>query len=220
MDAADPRHGSDKGNRQHYREGEKPCDACRAANQIAQRRGRKTRVLYGNRCVPTLGTKRRVEALMCLGWSTASVAGIAGLSSYTDLWNIVNRPSGTIRKATADRIAQVYDELSMRPPMPTTRGERISVARALGMAQRKGYAPPLAWDDIDDPDEQPTRWHYVKPKRADAMRDLLDLGFGVTEVCRRLKVGRDALEKWAARNGMADEFRVLVARETPEREVA
>ena len=40
------------------------------------------------------------------------------------------------------------------PPMSTT-GERISASRTKAHALRQGFAPPLAWTNIDDPDEQP-----------------------------------------------------------------
>lgn len=87
---------------------------------------------------------------------------------------------------------------------------RIRNAAALA-----GYAPPLAWTDIDDPAEQPHGWQYATPDRADALTDLDELGAGITTACDRLDVNRRALEKWCHRNDLGDVYSRLVARETP-----
>lgn len=96
---------------------------------------------------PIVGTQRRLRALACLGWSWTSLAAEVGVSE-----SVIRRLSraqySTVNAATADRVAALYERLSM------TRGPS---SRAATHAARNGFAPPLAWDDtdLDDPDATP-----------------------------------------------------------------
>jgi hypothetical protein len=154
MSPDDPRHGTYSGRRAHLTDGESPCKACAEANATYQRRYRKIRALYGDRTVPTLGSHRRVLALMSMGWSGEAIAREAGMAQ-TALWASLTRPSGRIFHHTAANIADAYERMSMTFPPSETRGQRISIAKSRAYAKRNGAAPPLAWDDIDrDPEPQ------------------------------------------------------------------
>jgi hypothetical protein len=97
------------------------------------------------RGVPSTGTRRRVQALMRMGWPGAVIAERAGYSSRSLLARIyVDRVS--VRMAT--RVLTVYDELANHPgPSNHTAGK----------ARQHGHAPPAAWDgiDMDDPKARP-----------------------------------------------------------------
>jgi hypothetical protein len=54
-----------------------------------------------------------------------------------------------IHRTTADTIAAAYESLSMTVP------EGAYANRNRAIAARRGWLPPLAYDDIDDPNEQP-----------------------------------------------------------------
>lgn len=97
------------------------------------------------RVVSSVGTIRRLQALGAAGWTFRDIAPRAGLSSKS-LTDIMTRPTAYVANARA--IEKVYDELSMKQGPSKT---------ALGRAKRKGWAPPLAWDEdtIDDPDARP-----------------------------------------------------------------
>jgi hypothetical protein len=99
-----------------------------------------------------LGTRRRVEALMALGWSGQQIADDAGMAQC-GVWAIFRRTRCTA--TVSARIAATYDRLSMRLPTTDTKGQRISVSRTRAHAARRGFAPPLAWNNIDDPTETP-----------------------------------------------------------------
>lgn len=156
MTPDDPRHGTNRGWAAHRSAGEPACAPCRAGNAASQRRGRKIRAMYGPRIIDATGTRRRVEALVALGWSGEVIAQRVGISQR-NLWSTVRRPRG-VYLSTAKKIARVYDEMSMTLPTATTKGERISVTKSRGLAARKGWAPPLAWDDIDT-DPEPNYGH-------------------------------------------------------------
>jgi hypothetical protein len=105
--------------------------------------------------IPAQGTRRRIQALVCIGYSQAVLAGRLGVTPSNFNWTFLNAAS--VRKSTAEAVKVLYDELSMKPPVPTTKGERISVNRALRHSTYMMWLPPLAWDDdtIDDPFAEP-----------------------------------------------------------------
>ena len=96
--------------------------------------------------VPAHGSTRRLRALTVMGWSMAELGARAGVDP--DSLNKVragNHP--TIGPKFAAIAEELYDELW---------DQRGPNTRAATAALRKGWLPPLAWDDIDDPDETPT----------------------------------------------------------------
>ncbi|MDF2992482.1 MAG: hypothetical protein K0S37_2996 [Microbacterium sp.] len=61
-----------------------------------------------------------------------------------------------VTRATAAKVADVYEILSNAHPPTDTHGQRLSRARTIARARRLGYALPIEWDDIDN-DESPSR---------------------------------------------------------------
>lgn len=102
--------------------------------------------------VDGVGTRRRLRALMAIGWHMSELARRLGRSP-TNFTEVVNgrRP---VCAGTAVAVRALYDELSMTPPVQDTPWGRARAARARNWARCNGWLPPLAWDDesIDDPD--------------------------------------------------------------------
>lgn len=118
------------------------CDACKDAshNYYLQR------ILHrGPRLIDKTGTRRRVQALMRIGWTRAEIATRVGMTPG-GLSRLLDPSWPTVTVRNAAKVAAVYDELCMTPGPSTC---------TAGHAKARGYAPPLAWDDIDDPEEQP-----------------------------------------------------------------
>lgn len=88
------------------------------------------------------GTVRRIRALQAIGWPLREIGERIGIATS----NLGTIACGyrAVTHATARKVAQVYDELSMSPG-PSR--------RSITMARSRGWLPPLAWDDdvIDDP---------------------------------------------------------------------
>jgi hypothetical protein len=103
--------------------------------------------------VPSLGTRRRIGALVALGYTYAAIGERAGVT-LSAVYRTLQRPS-TIRREVAERYAAIYDELCMTPPPRDTRQQKRDYAYAQTVARRNNWLPPLAWVDIDDPNEQP-----------------------------------------------------------------
>ena len=86
-------------------------------------------------------TVRKVRALQALGWTEVKLARRLGMSQQS-LNNMLRR--GRIKVTSAQRIDALYARLSMVVP-PDDRYARESRARAAA----NGWAPPLAWGDIE-----------------------------------------------------------------------
>jgi transcriptional regulator with XRE-family HTH domain len=149
--------------------------------------------------INVIGTQRRIQAMLALGWSTYAIADRVG-KSQARVWEWSTGRRLYVTPATDEAIRRVYDELSMKPgPSDTTRRR----------AARLRYAPPLAWDDhdLDNPDAKPAR---PPDKRSDAIRRLPDNRallaaevnqHGVTVVAQRYGVTPGTVNKALARAG-------------------
>lgn len=150
MSPSDPRHGTYAGALAHWRDGEKVCAECGSAATRYMKR-RRLAIQNGEPLsIPRLGSQRRIQALMTLGWTHADIARACGLADRKSVRRILCGGERGVYRKTASAIAAAYDAMSMAVP------EMTSVrSRAKNMALRAGYAPPLAWNDIDDPNERP-----------------------------------------------------------------
>ena len=163
-----------------------------------------------HRQVDAAGTRRRIQALARAGWSMRHVAGRLGVTISTV--SAYARPG---RKRVEARVARavrdVYDDLASTPGGCT---------RSQKWAQRRGWPPPLAWDDetIDDPAATP--WTDSGPRGAhvpgngvvnrDSLTDCAEWGLTVREAADRLGVSREAIEVGVTRH--APELRERFAR--------
>lgn len=96
------------------------------------------------RRVDATGTKRKIQALWALGHTSAAIGVEAGIST-NHVCRIAVYPD-VVSYGTWHAIDRAFRALSAMPgPSDRTRNR----------ARRAGYAPPAAWDDIDDPNEQP-----------------------------------------------------------------
>jgi hypothetical protein len=150
------------------------------------------------------GTRRRLQALIAIGWPIRELARQMGWTGNPGLLLYGERQQ--VHKHTAALVADVYDRL-WDVPGPSVRSRRA--------AARAGYAPPLAWDDIDDPAATPsldgggdlvdevvdevavrraldgdeaTAVRLTEAERVEFTRQLLRRGGGASAVSRRLRV--------------------------------
>lgn len=119
--------------------------------------------LANYRPAPTLtheGMIRRIQALIWLGHTCRQIADKAGVHQESVTESLTVTRTSTMRMREA--IAAAYTDLCMTV-VPDSRFS----ARAKNRARREGWAPPLAWDCIDDPSEQPVMEREVAKIRTD-----------------------------------------------------
>lgn len=104
--------------------------------------------------IDNLGSLRRLRALVAMGWSQKRLAKILGMQPANFGTVIHGRREGITVK-TAKRIDEVFTDLWDKTPDATTRFEQAGITRAKREADAKGWVTAAAWDDIDDPDEEP-----------------------------------------------------------------
>jgi transcriptional regulator with XRE-family HTH domain len=163
--------------------------------------------------VPADGTRRRLQALVAIGWSQARLADRLGMTP-SNFGSALGRDRVTA--ATARTVERLYDDLWNRPPPEPDQHSRISASRARNYARARGWAPPLAWDDdeMDDPDARPadgwqrtgrdTRRCRPAAEVAEDVADLERLGDSREHIAMRLGTDRKSLERALYR---AAEFR-------------
>lgn len=107
--------------------------------------------------IPTVGVRRRVQALACIGWSVSDQARRIGMAP-TNLPTVIRRTR--VERRTDDAVRRLYDDLSMSPAPAG-----YSATRARNDAFRRSWFGPLAWDDdtIDDPDAFPAVMPAIGP---------------------------------------------------------
>jgi hypothetical protein len=149
----DPRHGTRRGYYAHRRDNEDACTDCKRAAAGAEARYQMNRANGLQARVPAIGTQRRLQALAAMGYTWRALDRHLNVGNMCEKW--VNEQRGYVYATTANRVAAMYERLSMTFPPETNQYERMAASRARSLARRKGWPPPLAWDDIDDPAARP-----------------------------------------------------------------
>jgi AraC-like DNA-binding protein len=102
--------------------------------------------------VEATGTRRRLQALIAVGWPHDELAARLGRGSASLRRSML---SDSVTSQTAQDVSALYDKLwGLRPPLSTDE-QRAAADAARAFAAERGWLPPLAWDDIDtDPEPQ------------------------------------------------------------------
>jgi hypothetical protein len=159
--------------------------------------------------VDATGARRRLQALVALGYSQAVLAGRLGQlrANFTGTMTRERLTAGTVRV-----VRQLYDELWDKQPDESTHRTRISASRARNYAQARGWPVPLAWDEpeIDDPAAGPAEgWRRSERTTIPAEELVEDAEFvrqagdhrSLNARAMRLGISRDRLEHAYMRAG-------------------
>ncbi|AYN57459.1 helix-turn-helix DNA binding protein [Arthrobacter phage Constance] len=158
------------------------------------------------RYIDSTGARRRIQALVAIGWSQSRLAKQLGM----DQGNMSIFMAGeqcTVKRALAVR--DVYNRNWNQPQEGHDWRSRIAANRARNYAKARGWVPPLAWDDdtIDDPAAQPDLG--IKQKLRDTIADDVEFLHGTganrEEIAERLGASTwDTVERQLHRIGRGD----------------
>jgi hypothetical protein len=166
-------------------------------------------LIHPGRPVNGIGFRRRLQALVAIGWSINQVATELGMSRQAV--GVALRPGQMVMAANAACMRAVYDRLWDQSPPQDTPTRRAQVAHARRRARQRGWYPALAWDDdtIDDPGAPPDRGAIVSRQQAlyEDGRELLAASYSITAAALRLGVSRDYLDKVLRRAGSSNDQR-------------
>lgn len=145
--------------------------------------------------VDATGTVRRLQALVAAGTSQSDLASRLGMLE-ANFGRLVNAdPLQTqVTVKTRAAVAALYEQL-WNPACPDS--------RAVAHARRKGWPPPMAWDDetIDDPNAVPEGVGPAGARRAfDEVVWRRELGEPLEVIARDLGIRLDSLERNLARH--------------------
>lgn len=137
----------------------------------------------------SIGTRRRIQALLWMGWPAREIAERSGCKMSTiNQISFRGGSKGRVSSRLAKRIADVYDEIAhLRGPSK----------QCASKAKSYGYVSPMAWDDIDDPEAEPvgvvTKRRFAKLPPPDELQWLLDSGESVETIAARFNAAESSV---------------------------
>jgi transcriptional regulator with XRE-family HTH domain len=159
--------------------------------------------------VPAEGTRRRIQALRAIGWTSQAIAAIAGLSVRT-----LNKvlADGNALAGTVKRLAELYDDLHDQDPAQYGISA-VTIERGIRYAKRRHWAMPTGWTDIDTDTKPNLRLrtpYYAKPKPGDRGQSVIDdtaelaaLGLTRAVIAERVGIAWNSIEVTHVRAGVA-----------------
>ena len=138
---------------------------------------------------PDILVVRRLQALAAIGWTAAEMAALFEVSQGAiHAWRARGRtPSPALLK----RIETRWGAASVQPK--TGHG----AACAITHARKNGWAPPAAWDDIDDPNETPKGVPGTPPSltKNEDIAWLIEQGETRQAIAQRFKITEAAVDR-------------------------
>lgn len=128
------------------------CPDAREAYRLRRKRGREGRSVPN--LIPSIGTQRRLQGLAVYGLTSVDVETLTGISRKTQ-FSIRNGITTIVQAATAATIAQLAAQLVADGAQALTGPSNSAPGRAQRAAKKNGWAPLMAWDNIDDASEVP-----------------------------------------------------------------
>lgn len=144
--------------------------------------------------VPAEGCVRRLRGLVAMGWRIGDLARELGLGHpRSSVARIVAGGQLQVRASTATRVGEVFERLQM-----TAGPSRAAAARA----RAKGWAPPLAWDRIDDPAATPVHVRTAATRLGFTERyaELRGSGLGDRDIAELMGIKPESLARQKQRH--------------------
>ena len=141
-----------------------------------------------NARISARGAVRRLQALATLGYTCGYIQEVYGIRVRGILGRKGGGPADQIVVPKFLEIARFYEEHHATPRPIITNADLRSANRAINEAQRNGWHPPAAWDDIDLDPYPPHVERDILAVDPEDVRHLLASGHTTTQICERLNV--------------------------------
>lgn len=142
--------------------------------------------------VSAVGTVRRIQALAVLGHSLGAIGAELGVTQQA-VTQLLSRD--VVTAATAAKVAELFTRLEF-----TDGGS----ARAKSWALKRGWLPPAAWDDIDNPDEKPSVGEEKWVPFTERLEELQYLHIPKSEMPKWLGIQPESLERQLQRHKLKE----------------
>ena len=142
----------------------------------------------------SVGISRRLQALVAIGYPNHYLSDQLGIGpSYVS--KLMHNGRRNVNADTATRVKALYDRLSMTPGPSWEARER---------ARKRGWVPPLAWDDdaIDDPQAVPNVGDSKPVTWAEKYQELRFTGLSDLQILDRLGVNPESMLRQMDRYGI------------------
>lgn len=144
----------------------------------------------------SVGTMRRIQALARLGYTVREVCRAAGLSERY-MAELIDKDRRTCSTAAAQSVEDVYRRFCMVPPIMTPHRKRSK-----SIATRQGWPPPLAWINIDDPNEKPQGAYHTARKHDELDPNTVQRFFEGDHTIPTTRAEKEAIAaEWLRRGG-------------------
>ena len=153
-----------------------------------------TRMAAGGVNVPSLGTVRRLQALVAIGHSQQAICDHLGWLPG-NATRLFNGKQDFVTVSTAAKARVLFSELQLTPG---------SCERARRRAKKLGWAPPLAWDEdaIDDPDARPDFGQRETISFVERYTEMRELGYNDLQIVARWGMKPESLERQMHRHNI------------------
>jgi transcriptional regulator with XRE-family HTH domain len=148
--------------------------------------------------VLSVGSTRRLQALVAMGYTQSYLAGRLGVTAANST-ELFHGKRLCVTASRAREIEALYTELSVAPP------ETASARRSRCRAQKLGWVDPFGWgdDDIDNLESAPEPLGPTVPMSfEERYAELRDLGYTGHEIARRFEVDEKSLTRRLQRYGI------------------
>ena len=153
--------------------------------------------------VDARGFRRRVEALMCMGWSMSKQASALNIERG-NFGLMLTRDNITVKHHLA--MVDLFNRWWDKQPEHFDHHDLIAFKRTVNLAKKRRYVAPLGWDDIDL-DDAPVDAANIGSRKEHYVAEvewLLNAGLAPVTVAEQLGSNLSTLERLMYRHNRSD----------------
>lgn len=146
--------------------------------------------------IPAIGTARRIQALVAMGYPYTVIGDHAGGVTLNSIYMLATGKRKSVTAEVARRIMAVFNRLQLQPAEAS-----YGATMARATAKKHQWHPPFAWDEesIDDPDAEPFSDNSPRASFGERYDEYRELGCVDAEIAVRMGISEKSLERMLIR---------------------